>query len=80
MLHNKYLCSIHFLESDFTTAERIHLNKGNEPHTVAAGLSTLASASKEHCIAFSQLQYFIIKAVIYENKAGKFFQVIAPRM
>jgi hypothetical protein len=27
MLHNKYLCSRHFLESDFTTAERIHLNR-----------------------------------------------------
>jgi hypothetical protein len=26
MLHNKYLGSRHFLESDFTTAERVHLN------------------------------------------------------
>jgi hypothetical protein len=26
MLHNKYLCSRHFLESDYTTAERAHLN------------------------------------------------------
>jgi hypothetical protein len=52
MLHNKYLYSNHSLESDFTTAERIHLNKGNnEPHTVAAGLNTLVSAGKEHqCI------------------------------
>jgi hypothetical protein len=41
MLHNKYLCSSHFLESDFTSAERI-------PHTVAAGLNTLVSAGEEH--------------------------------
>jgi hypothetical protein len=27
MLHNKYLCIRHFLESDFTTAERLHLNR-----------------------------------------------------
>jgi hypothetical protein len=27
MLHNKYLCSRHFSESDFTTAERVHLNR-----------------------------------------------------
>jgi hypothetical protein len=27
MLHKKYLCSRHFLESDFTPAERAHLNK-----------------------------------------------------
>jgi hypothetical protein len=31
MLHNKYLCTSHFLESGFTADERIHLNKGNEP-------------------------------------------------
>jgi hypothetical protein len=80
MLLNKYLCSIQFLESDFTTAERIHLNKGNEPHTVAAGLNTLVSAGKEHCVAFSQLKYFVIKVVFNENKAGKFSQVIAPRI
>jgi hypothetical protein len=27
MLRNKYLCSRHFSESDFTTAERVHLNR-----------------------------------------------------
>jgi hypothetical protein len=27
MLHSKYLCSRHFLESDFTTAGRVHLNR-----------------------------------------------------
>jgi ABC-type uncharacterized transport system permease subunit len=27
MLHKKYLCSRHFLESDFTTAERVQLNR-----------------------------------------------------
>jgi hypothetical protein len=27
ILHNKYLCSRHFLESDFTTAERVHFNR-----------------------------------------------------
>jgi hypothetical protein len=27
MLHNKYFCSRHFLESDFTAAERVHLNR-----------------------------------------------------
>ncbi|XP_023721687.1 uncharacterized protein LOC111872233 [Cryptotermes secundus] len=31
MLHNKYLCSRHFLESDFTTAERVHLNSEAVP-------------------------------------------------
>jgi hypothetical protein len=27
MLHNKYLYSRHFSESDFTTAEMVHLNR-----------------------------------------------------
>jgi hypothetical protein len=27
MLHNKLLCSKHFSESDFTTTERVHLNR-----------------------------------------------------
>jgi hypothetical protein len=27
MLHRKFLCSNHFLESDFTTTERVHLNR-----------------------------------------------------
>jgi hypothetical protein len=27
MLHRKFLCSSHFLESDFTTTERVHLNR-----------------------------------------------------
>ncbi|XP_023707093.1 uncharacterized protein LOC111864236 [Cryptotermes secundus] len=27
MLYNKYLFSKHFLESDFTTAERVHFNR-----------------------------------------------------
>jgi hypothetical protein len=27
MLHNKYLCSRYFSESDFTTAERVHLKR-----------------------------------------------------
>jgi hypothetical protein len=27
MLHHKFLCSSHFLESDFTTTERVHLNR-----------------------------------------------------
>jgi hypothetical protein len=27
MLHNKYLCSRYFSESDFTIVERIHLNR-----------------------------------------------------
>ncbi|XP_023710135.1 uncharacterized protein LOC111865921 [Cryptotermes secundus] len=27
MLYNKVLCSKHFSESDFTTAERVHLNR-----------------------------------------------------
>jgi hypothetical protein len=51
MVHNKYLCSNHFLESDFITAGRIHLNKGNERHTAAAGLTILVTAGKEeYCI------------------------------
>jgi hypothetical protein len=31
MLRNKYLCSRHFSESDFTTAERVHLNRAEVP-------------------------------------------------
>jgi hypothetical protein len=31
MLHTKYLCSRHLLESDFTTAERVRLNKVTFP-------------------------------------------------
>jgi hypothetical protein len=31
MLHNKYLCSRHFSESDFSTAERVHLNRVTVP-------------------------------------------------
>jgi hypothetical protein len=27
MLHNKYLCTRHFSENYFTTAERVHLNR-----------------------------------------------------
>jgi hypothetical protein len=27
MLHHKFLCNKHFRESDFTTAEKIHLNR-----------------------------------------------------
>jgi hypothetical protein len=27
MLYNKFLCSRHFAESDFTTAERVRLNR-----------------------------------------------------
>jgi hypothetical protein len=49
-------------------------------HTVAAGLNTLVSAGKEHCTVFSKLQYFVIKAVVNENKVGKYSQVIAPRI
>jgi hypothetical protein len=31
MLHNKYLCSRHFSEGDFTTAEKVHLNREAVP-------------------------------------------------
>jgi hypothetical protein len=31
MLRNKYLCSRHFSESDFTTAEWVHLNRVEVP-------------------------------------------------
>jgi hypothetical protein len=45
------VCSNHLLESDFITAGRIHLNKGNQPHISEAGLNTLVYAGKEHyCI------------------------------
>jgi hypothetical protein len=30
-LQNKYLCSRHFLESDFTTDERVHFNRVTVP-------------------------------------------------
>jgi hypothetical protein len=32
MLHNKYLCSRHFLESDFITAERVRFNRLAVPY------------------------------------------------
>jgi hypothetical protein len=31
MLRNKYLCNRHFSESDFTTAERVQLNRVTVP-------------------------------------------------
>jgi hypothetical protein len=31
MLHSNYLCNRHFSESDFTTAERVHLNRVTVP-------------------------------------------------
>jgi hypothetical protein len=36
MLHNEYMCSRLFSESDFTTAERVHLNRVGVP----CGLTT----------------------------------------
>jgi hypothetical protein len=78
--HNKYLCSNHFFESSFTTAERIDLMKGNEPYTLLQQASALSCMQVWNTAAFSQLQYFVIKTVLNGKKAGKFSQVTAHRI
>ena len=41
MLNNKFLCSKHFSESDFTTAERVHLNRFAVPYGTDSAAQSL---------------------------------------
>ncbi|PNF29154.1 hypothetical protein B7P43_G12376 [Cryptotermes secundus] len=41
MLHNKVLCNKHFSESDFTTAERVHLNRCAVPYGTDSAAQSL---------------------------------------
>jgi hypothetical protein len=43
ILHNKYLCNRLFSESDFTTAERVHLNRVAVP----CGLDSASQSSTQ---------------------------------
>ncbi|XP_023716033.1 uncharacterized protein LOC111869063 [Cryptotermes secundus] len=45
ILHNKVLCNKHFSESDFTTAERVHLNRCGASHNA---LVTTGGCSSEY--------------------------------
>jgi hypothetical protein len=46
MMHNKYLCSRYFLESDFTTAERIHLKRVAVPYGSVSAAKQWATKRK----------------------------------
>jgi hypothetical protein len=57
MLHHQFLCSRHFSESDFTTAERVHLNRFAVPCGSDSAAQSLSqpSDSSLHAPSFDPL-------------------------
>jgi hypothetical protein len=66
MLHNKYLCSRHFLDSDFTTAERVHLNRVAVPCASDSSAQSLPQppVASLHTPSFDPVPSFMTHNVI----------------
>jgi hypothetical protein len=64
-LHYKFLCSRHFSESAFTTAERVHLNRfavpcGSDSAAQSLPLPTLVATGK-HFMLLLWMQWLIVR-------------------